>query len=393
MRTHVYLNDLGILNAQAEGKAAVMQEILSGRRSGFTSREIDGTSYPVAMCSRYLQDPGYLKTNRLIYFLSKACEQIRPSVEAQIQKYGRKRIGVILGSTDNGSEQALHALKVFYENGAYPKGYQLEKQQAHYPVDFVKNYFGLESVATSISTACTSSAGAIILAHKLLQAGIVDAVIAGGADVVSDSVLKGFISLGAVDTNLNNPFSKNRHGINLGEGAALFIISKEPVLDHPVRLAGYGESSDAHHMTAPDPKGAGAQTAMKKALSDSGLRTVDYINLHGTGTDLNDAMESWATCRVFPEMPITSSSKPMVGHTLGAAGAMELGFCWLVLSKYNKNKRLPPHVWDGDSDAALPTMNFALDSNSNNRIDSCMSNSFAFGGCNVSIIIDRGASN
>ena len=386
----VYLNDLGIINSQAEGKNDVLKAVIQGSNNHFSKQLVGEKEYPVALCSDvYTNSEIKKKGNRINILIHKACSEILPTVELLKHKYGAKRIGIILGSTDNGSEQSLSALKEYLSTDEFPPGYELEQQQAHYPVEYIRNFFGLESITTSISTACTSSGSALILAKKLLESNLLDGVIAGGADIVSESVLKGFVSLDAVDTKQTNPFSQNRKGINLGEGAALFVLSRDSFSNNPIRLIGCGETSDAHHMTAPDPSGAGAGRAMKRALAESGLDSVDYINLHGTGTDLNDRMESVATCNVFKEVPFVSSTKPMVGHTLGAASAVELGFCWLVLSDFNIDNKIPPHLWDGVKPPDMGEMNFAPDGCIIKNIRSCMSNSYAFGGCNVSLIIRK----
>jgi 3-oxoacyl-[acyl-carrier-protein] synthase-1 len=151
-----------------------------------------------------------------------------------------------------------------------------------------------------------------------------------------------------------------------------------------------GESSDAYHISAPHPEGVGAEMAMCGALSDAGLKPEDigYLNLHGTATRLNDSMESKVVGRLFGNNIPCSSTKPLTGHALGAAGALEAGFCWLVLSEMNKHKKLPPHCWDGEKDDELFPVNLA-DNNSYPGTSILMSNSFAFGGSNASIIIGR----
>jgi 3-oxoacyl-[acyl-carrier-protein] synthase-1 len=254
-------------------------------------------------------------------------------------------------------------------------------------------------VALAISTACTSSASALVYARNLIELGVCDAVVAGGADIVSDTVLLGFHALEAVDLERCKPFSAHRRGINLGEGAALFLLSRESLAPTGgptagLCLLGSGETADAHHMTAPDPSGAGAIRAMRLALAEAGCQAadIDYINLHGTGTPLNDAMESVATHAVFGAAIPCSSTKALVGHTLGAAGAMELGFCWLMMSDLNPERRLAPQVWDGVYDPAVPAIGLAAPGAWVDRLDRCMSNSYAFGGCNVSLVIGRCAS-
>jgi 3-oxoacyl-[acyl-carrier-protein] synthase-1 len=181
-----------------------------------------------------------------------------------------------------------------------------------------------------------------------------------------------------------NPMSHNRRGINIGEGAAIFLMSMD---EAAIELIGIGESSDAYHMSAPHPDGLGAELAMRAALIDSGLtaNAIDYLNLHATATPKNDEMESRAVSRVFPEGVASSGTKPLTGHTLGAAGATELAFCWLAL----QSGRLPPHIWDGKADLDLPQLDLVGAEQNFVRGASrvCMSNSFAFGGSNASLLI------
>lgn len=388
MGQSVYLNNLGVVNSQASGKEAVLSSILAGKRDNFTYQPMGDSEYPVACCmSLYSEEALMDEGNRINILLKNACSQILGSVEKMKHRFGEKRIAVILGSTDNGSEQSFEALKKYRESGHYPEDYTLEMQQAHYPVDYVKKFFGLKGFGTSISTACTSSGTALALARRMILSGLIDGAVVGGADIVSESVLKGFVSLEAVDSKPTNPFSRNRRGINLGEGAALFTMTAESLGESSIRLTGCGECSDAYHMTAPDPEGKGASRAMTEALADAGDPTIDYINLHGTGTELNDSMEAKSMATVFAHLPYSSSTKPMTGHTLGAASAVELGFCWLILSPMNKSRQLPPHLWDGEREEGIPKMNMTSLSSSMAEIKTCMSNSYAFGGCNVSLII------
>jgi len=163
----------------------------------------------------------------------------------------------------------------------------------------------------------------------LIQAGHCGAVIAGGADIVSETVFYGFNALEAISDSLTNPFSKNRKGINLGEGAAFFLLDSDE--NSGVELLGAGESADAYHITAPGPDGAGPARAMKAALTNAGIQReqIGYVNLHGTGTELNDKAESLAMKTIFgeayPPLPPSSSTKAITGHTLGAAGSIGSG--------------------------------------------------------------------
>ena len=153
-----------------------------------------------------------------------------------------------------------------------------------------------------------------------------------------------------------------------------------------------GESSDAYHISAPDPEGLGAEAAMRQALADAGLDPdrVDYLNLHATGTDKNDEMESRAVARVFPRGVPCSGTKALTGHLLGAAAATELAFCWLTLHpRWNPDGLLPPHRWDGVPDPALPDLCLAPPGARNPRLRACLSNAFAFGGGNLALAIGR----
>jgi 3-oxoacyl-[acyl-carrier-protein] synthase-1 len=220
---------------------------------------------------------------------------------------------------------------------------------------------------------------------ELIQAGHCSAVIAGGADSVTDYILAGFHSLEAVSESLCNPFSKNRKGINPGEGAAFFLMESDE--NSGVELLGAGESVDACHMTAPAADGIGPAKAMKAALLDAGISSeqIGYVNLHGTGTYLNDKAEALAMKTVFTAaIPPASSTKPITGHAFGAAGALEAAICWMVL---NEQRGLPLHCWDGVRDEEMPFS--PVDSSGQGAPAICMSNSFGFGGCNVSLILRR----
>jgi 3-oxoacyl-[acyl-carrier-protein] synthase-1 len=389
----MFLCALGIINSLGNDKESIRTSLLRGDRSGIRARSYRAGDFHVATAtpsapSREIPRP---YANRVNALLAAACDQIIPEVEETIARYGRDRVAVLIGSTDNGSEETTAALAYRRREGRFADGYSLQQMQPNLPAQFVADYLGLANVAVSASTACASSASAIIAARNLIELGVCSAAVVGGADIISESVLLGFHALEAVDRGRCNPFSINRRGINLGEGAALFILAAEPLFGASIRLLGAGETSDAWHMTAPLPEGEGAWRSMRAALSEAGIgpEDVDYLNLHGTGTLLNDSMESKAVHAVFAERVPCSSTKSLVGHTLGAAGAMELGFCWLVLSQMEWKSALPPHVWDGMRDPSLPRLNLVSASCRVTRLRTCLSNSFAFGGCNVSLLIGR----
>ena len=207
-------------------------------------------------------------------------------------------------------------------------------------------------------------------------------MLVGGADAKTRTVIEGFHALESLAPDLTRPLSADRDGINLGEGAAVFVMRREGA---GVALLGVGESSDAHHLTAPDPEGKGAEAAMRAALADANLAPdeVGYVNLHGTGTVYNDAMECAAVRRVFGDRVACSSTKPLTGHCLGAAGAIEAALCYLVL---RENRGLPPHVGPVDPALApfpIPRVGDTI------PVRVILSNSFAFGGSNASVVLGR----
>ena len=254
-------------------------------------------------------------------------------------------------------------------------------------------WLGTGGPAYTVSTACSSGAKAIVSARALLALGVCDAVVAGGSDALCRLTLNGFAALQAVAEAPSNPFSLNRRGLTLGEGAAVFLLERRA---GGVQVLGSGESSDAHHMSAPDPEGHGAAVAMEQALAEADVRPRDlaYLNLHGTGTPLNDAMESRAVRRVFGDDAVpASSTKPLVGHTLGAAGAIELGFCCMMLQRRSaRGVPLPPHRWDGVVDPELPALRLVAPGEHAPPADqmAVLSNSFGFGGNNCAVVLGVG---
>jgi 3-oxoacyl-[acyl-carrier-protein] synthase-1 len=220
------------------------------------------------------------------------------------------------------------------------------------PADYLRKLLGVTGPAYVVSTACSSSAKVFASARRLIEVGVVDAALVGGVDGRCRFAMNGFHALGALAQGACRPLAPDRDGINLGEGVALFTLEREESAAAAdgirVRLAGVGESSDAWHATAPDPEGRGAEAAMRAAMEEAGLSPEDvaYVNLHGTGTQANDAMEMKAVSRIFNmrsglgdsrdfsdlERIRIESTKQLTGHCLGAAGAIESAICWLYLS-------------------------------------------------------------
>ena len=334
-----------------------------------------------------LENPYNNKINKMALH---SINQLKPIIDEAKKIYGKNRIGVIVGTCENGSDET----KDFILNGSVIDEKRiLIMQSLNICCDFIQKYFDVNGISWTVSTACTSSANAIISADELIKSGIIDVAIVGGADVVTDTVVYGFDSLDIVDYNKINSFSKNRHGINLGEGAAFFILAKENFINtkDAIILKGYESNSDSHHITSPDTEAKSTSECINKALKKSNLKIndIDYINLHGTGTILNDIMESETINKVGAENIYCSSSKTAFGHTIGAAGAMELGVCYLTLSSFNKEKIIPRHLYDGEYDNNLKKINLATEKIYAEKLNNCMSVSFGFGGSNTCLIIGK----
>ncbi len=361
----------------------------------FQPRTMGDLSCPVALvpdCQSSVQTG----KPRIEALLDQVLEQVQRPVADCIGRYGAERVAVCAGSCDNGSEASLAAHREFFSDGSFPQGYSLSRQNPSQVADYIRTRLRTAGPALTVATACASSATAVIEAAQLVLAGACDAVVVAGVDLVSPTVFLGFGSLEAVSPTGCNPFSRNRNGITLGEAAACLIVAKDkPATEDYVELRGFGESADASHMTAPLETGAGAAAAMEGALAMAGLdrNQISYVNLHGTGTPLNDAMESRAVAQVFPESSgdgrlKLSSTKAVTGHTLGAAGCLELSICMRALYDKRMAGGLPIHRWDKERDDRLPALHF-VEPGDRLMGSLCMTNSFAFGGCNTSLVIGR----
>jgi len=321
------------------------------------------------------------RNNRL---LLAALTQIGPAVQTACTRYGAARVGVVLGTSTSGigaGETAMGVANALAEGHAPFDYVQMEIGTG---APFAAAYLGVQGPAFTISTACTSSAKAFAAARRLLQLNLCDALVVGGVDSLCELTLRGFAALESTSLDHMNPMSLNRAGINIGEGAAVFLMSRDA---GPAVLAGVGESSDAHHISAPDPSGQGGEQALRAALADAGMpaSAIGYVNLHATATRKNDEMEARLMARVFPHGVAASGTKPLTGHTLGAAGATELGFAWLSLVR--DGALLPRHLWDGVPDPALPELDLVEHERRLAPGHGVMSNSFAFGGSNVSLVL------
>jgi 3-oxoacyl-[acyl-carrier-protein] synthase-1 len=388
----VYLNALGIVCALGRGPAAVRTSLFAADAPGgltMTDRFSPGRVMPVGLVTDVL--PGdsawpaiaCTRNNRLA---AAALADIEPAVRAACAGYGAARVAVILGGSTSGMLEGEAAVAHRRLHGEWPAEFDYQQQELGATANFVAAQSGAQGPAHVISTACSSGAKALSAAARLLNAGLADAVIAGGVDTLCRFTEAGFAALESVSARRCNPLSAQRDGIHLGEGAALFLMTREP---GPVRLSGWGESSDAHHMSAPEPNGRGALQAMQAALDRAGLApaAIDYVNLHGTATPQNDAMEGRAVHQLLGSEVASSSTKPLSGHALGAAGALEAGFAWLTLVD-NARAALPPHWWDGQHDPAIPPLHVVQPGERLARAPRhVLSNSFAFGGSNACLVL------
>ncbi len=314
-----------------------------------------------------------------------ALQQIENQIEAAKLQYGASRIAVVVGTSTSGISDGEWALKQRLESDQFTEDFHYQQQELGNLGQFVADYYHITGPTYTISTACSSSGRAFISAQRLLNMGIVDAVVVGGCDTLCKLTLNGFNSLEALSNVHCNPFSANRDGINIGESAAFMLLSlKANEKQNNVVLLGVGDSSDAHHISAPHPEGDGAVISMTKALQDAHLSAADigYINAHGTATPLNDAMEAKAIHRLFAANTPVSSTKPMTGHTLGAAAITEAAICWYILKH---DLSLPVQINDGQIEKELADIQLVL-TTQHLQHKAILSNSFAFGGNNVSLI-------
>jgi len=390
----LYLNDLGILSAAGNNGGEMLCRLLAGDRSGLVRTVEYSPRQAVYLGAVQAELPEIgekysiydCRNNRL---LLAALNQIQSTVDSMIKNYGGDRIGVIIGTSTSGVRNTELALAEVARGRPKPQKFHYKQQQFAGGADFLASVLGLKGPAYAISTACSSSGRAFASARRLIALGLCDAVIVGGADSLCRFTVCGFEALESLSGGLCKPFGSHRDGINLAEAVSLFVLSKD---EGPVLLRGIGASSDAYHFSAPDPAGCAVIAAMEMALTDARMRPeqIDYINLHGTATPLNDAMESKAILQVFGDTVAVSSTKGMTGHALGAAAALELGICWLLLTQRNEQGLLIPNINDDGLDGTLPALNFVKPGQTlGRRIKQCQSNSFAFGGNNISIIISH----
>ena len=301
------------------------------------------------------------------------------------KRYGPARIALILGTSTSSIGETELAYTQLDADGSFPEDQR--RPRVHTPHSlamFVQEALGLEGPAETISTACSSSAKVFASAERLIRLGLVDAAVVGGVDTLCGSVLFGFNSLELVSPEPCRPFDAERNGISLGEAAGFALLERGP---GRLELLGYGEASDAHHMSTPHPEGLGAERALDDALARAGLaaEAIDYINMHGTASAKNDEVEGALVARRFPPGTHASSTKGFTGHTLGAAGIVEAvdqpaGHRARADAGHRQHHRARPGC--GPQIRLQPA---------HGEVRYALSNSFGFGGNNCALVFGKGA--
>ncbi|MGH8519739.1 MAG: beta-ketoacyl-[acyl-carrier-protein] synthase family protein [Panacagrimonas sp.] len=369
-------------SALGRGRDAMLQALQRGA-GGLKPNDFDGGKLP-AWIGRVagLEDvrvPAPLaefdcRNNRLAQ-LGLQQDGFGDAVENARGKYGAKRVAVLLGTSTSG---ILHTELAYRAQDFKDLRYRYA-QNLYSMTDFVRRSLGLEGPSMTVSTACSSSAKVFAAASRYLEAGVADAAVVGGVDSLCLTTLHGFSSLQLVADEPCRPFDAARKGMSIGEAAGYALLERA---GSGISLVGYGESSDAHHMSSPHPQGEGALAAMRQALGRAGLEpaAIDYVNAHGTATPANDRAEDRALVRLFGSRVPVSSTKGFTGHTLGAAGIVEAIVCFLALEHGFIPATLNTTALEPGLESDVVLKNRAA------QVRRALSNSFGFGGSNCSLV-------
>ena len=387
--------DIRLLDYQSTSAAgnniAELREAIDAQRSGLRQNDIDRSDLTtwIGRVSGVedIKLGEWQSRNNALAKLGYEQGNIRRNVDALKAQYRPSRMGVVMGSSTSSIDRTETAY-LHLEDGALTDEFkQKNVHNPHAPSMFVAHLSGITGPAMTINTACSSSAKVFATGARWLQAGLVDAVLVGGVDTLCLSVLHGFDSLQLVSQNQCKPLDENRDGINLGEasGYAILVRANEGHADSSIQLLGYGESSDAHHMSHPHPEGLGARLVMQQAMDMACLTPaqIDYINLHGTSSRANDLIEGQLIGSLFPKTTQVSSTKGWMGHTLGAAGITEA----LIAADALYRGVIPGSKNLDELDKQL---NISVQADNIKRdMRYVMSNSFGFGGNNCCLVFGK----
>jgi 3-oxoacyl-[acyl-carrier-protein] synthase-1 len=387
-RRPLSINAFTAVTAAGAGRAALLAA-LRARRGGL--RYNDFTAVPLATWIGRVPEleqqplPEHLahwdcRNNRLAW-QGLLRDGFRERVSEAAERYGRGRVAVIVGTSTSSIGATEEAYCRLEPDGQYPP--DLRRPVIHAPHslgDFVAHALRLTGLCVTISTACSSSAKVFGQAERWMHLGLADAAVVGGADTLCGSVLFGFNSLELTSAEPCRPFDPARRGLSLGEAAGFALLERE---GSGPRLLGCGESSDAHHMSAPHPEGLGARRAILAALAAGGVSAedIDYINLHGTATQKNDEIEARVVSALFPERVHASSTKGWTGHTLGAAGIVEAVISLLALEAGLAPGTLNSTELDPACGAQVRLENRQCE------LRHALSHSFGFGGSNCALLL------
>ncbi|QTD43699.1 beta-ketoacyl-[acyl-carrier-protein] synthase family protein [Ottowia testudinis] len=386
-------------SAVGHGRAALLDALRAGRGGlepcDFETAQLQtwiGEVPGVDTVKLPLELAAYDCRNNRLALLGLRADGFEQAARAAMARHGAERVALVLGTSTSGILSAELAYRERDASGALPEWFDYGRtHNTGSLVAFVRDLMGLRGPAFAISTACSSSAKAFAAADRLIAAGLADAAIVGGVDSLCLTTLYGFASLELTSSEPCRPGDVARQGVSIGEAAVFALLERSDQSDAAVVLNGWGEASDAHHMSAPHPEGRGSRAAMQGALARAGLAPadIDYINLHGTATPANDVAEGLAVASVFGTsfgsgLPC-SSTKGMTGHTLGAAGALEAVVSALAL----EHGLVPASVGTRVPDPAIPVA-LALQPSAA-KLRHVLSNSFGFGGSNASLVLSRRA--
>lgn len=395
MPERVFVTGTGIISCLGDHTLSALQAMLSGKsgvrplsriesvlRGVYPAGEITYGQEQLMMMAGVLPAEGFSR-NALLGIIAAR----EAAVQSGIDKNTYLRTGLISATTVGGMDQCEFYYQDFLENDS--KNAFIDSYDCADSTEKIAVILGISDFVTTISTACSSAANALMLGARMIRTGKLDRVVAGGCESLTRFHLNGFNALKILDKDVSKPFDKNRAGINLGEGAAYLVLESETCAvktgnEILCELAGWGNSCEAFHQTASSPDGLGPYLAMKQALEVAGLTPEDivYINAHGTGTDNNDLSEGLAIQRLFgSRIPHVSSTKPFTGHTTSAAGSAEAILSVLSIRNHliwpnlNFNEKIPELDFE-------PVRKLITDIN----VETVMSNSFGFGGNDTSLV-------